>query len=170
MDTYKTHFLATTYTVTAAHQRLALLRRVLEALYFSAASEEPITERLARVTSTLTHEEAAGLAAFDSAFIESQRAETVQAVLSEWQQWLATLPTFTLYVPVVFEDEQIILLGRWCRSEIAQSVLLELIVEPAVVGGCAFIHNHTYHDFSLRARLNRTPHTIPAIIATYESV
>lgn len=169
MDRFKEQFLATTYTVSGAHQRLSLLRSVLESVFFTTDTSDTVVTRYNAVVEAMSPADRARLGELDTTILSHLTAATLSAALKEWHTWLETLPTLTLYVPVVFEESQVVLLGRWCRAEVAQSVLLELIVEPAVVGGCAVIAHDTYHDLSLRARLAERPTALPAIIATYES-
>ena len=169
MDTLKDTLLTTTYTLTTAHHRLGVLRHVLEVVFFAGASDASTEERYQAALSELSAADRQALEALGTDWLADITQDTLHATLSDLRTWLEEIPTMTLYVPVVFAEEQVVELGQWCRAEIADPLLLELVVEPATVGGCAFIHNHTYHDLSLRARLAEAPDTVPSILATYES-
>lgn len=169
MDSFKEKFLATTYTVTSAHQRLGVLRHVLETVFFAEDTTQTTDERFQGALTKLSEADRRSISALGTEYLAEVTQENLHQTLINWRDWIDELPTMTLYVPVEFEDAQVAQLGQWCRAEVARSVLLELVVEPAVVGGCAFIQNHTYHDMSLRARLAEDAKTIPNIVASYES-
>lgn len=170
MDNFKENFLATTYTVNSAHHRLGLLRQGLEKVFFSEEADSSRVERYQAALAELPSSDRQSLTALGTEYLEEINQDNLHKVLANWRQWLDELPTITIYVPVLFTETQEKELGQWCRAEVAQSVLLELVVEPAVVGGCAFIQNSTYYDLSLRSRLAEKEDVIPTIVAKYESV
>lgn len=170
MDTFKEKFLAVTYTIAAAHQRLGTLRHILETVWYAEDTTVSLNDRYKTAVLTLPKSDRHFFEELGVDFLSQITQENLHRYITDWQEWIDNLPTLIIYVPVQFEDEQIINLGQWCRAEVTQSVLLDLVIEPAVVGGCAFIKNHTYHDFSLRARLAEDRQVIPAIVTKYESV
>jgi len=169
MDLLKTHIQKNTFTVTDAHHFLSVLRQVLDKIFFVSDEGLSTDERYRNVVAALPESDKYHLEALSIDFLQTVSSENVHAILHDVRDWIESRPKITLYVPVTFESEQLKMIGSWCRAEISQNLFLEIIVEPSVVGGCAFIYKSSYHDMSLRARLHEDPTVIPNIIARYES-
>lgn len=170
MDNLKKKLLDNTYTVASAHRRLSLLRQVLEKVFFVADVDgHAVEKRYQDALEELSESDNKSLVVFGNEFLSDLSSDNLHQVLTDLRGWLDNVPTMTLYVPGVFSETQVAELGQWCRVEINDQLFLELSVNPAVVGGCAFVHNHTYYDMSLRARLNEDPNILNSILAKYES-
>ena len=170
MDLLHQKILAHTYTVASAHHSLGTLRHVLEQVFFvSDDSEETVEERYRVALTHLSDSDQRRLVDFGTKWLVDFSQSNLHQHILDLQKWLSEIPTITLYVPVIFEEEQIAWLGEWCRAEIDNQILLELVVDPATVGGCAFVHNHIYYDMSLRARIADMPDAVANVLKRYES-
>ena len=95
-------------------------------------------------------EEIPDTSAWDESVLESFTAENIYERMNELRCAADALPSLVIYVPVAFSRAEVIRIGTWCRTNIAPSVLLELLVDPAVVGGCALVLQSKRHDLTLR--------------------
>jgi len=171
MDSIKKKLQTTTYTISSAHQRLGLLRQVMEEVFFgSDTPEASVAKRYQAAVANLSPLERQAVTALGVSHLDDWKAESIHHTLTALLQWLDVQPVITLYVPVVFADRQIEILGQWFREEISDDVWLDIMVDPNVVGGCALIVNNIYHDLSLRTFLADDRTIVPKIIARYESV
>jgi len=170
MEILRTHIHKNTFTLTEAYQFLSVLRQVLEKIFFTQDTHREIAERYYDVLHQLSENDKKHLAPIAVDFLSHITTENVHDIMHDLRVWLEEQPVMTLYVPVQFDADSIASIGTWCRAEIAPDLFLELIVEPSVVGGCAFIYRSSYHDVSLHARFREHPDMVSKMIATYESV
>jgi hypothetical protein len=91
----------------------------------------------------------------------------VYEALDSIEEDLAGMPSVTLYVPVHFNAEHVERFGTWFRQEVQPNILLTVRTDPRVVGGCGFIWNHIYYDFSLRYFMNKESATMTGMFDRY---
>jgi len=87
--------------------------------------------------------------------------------LDELKESAEKLPELTLYVPVDLDAEGVTLIGSWCRKNIDTSLLLNIIVDPSAIGGCKFVWNGAYRDFSLGYFLEKKPGIVSNLLHEY---
>lgn len=144
--------LKNTYSVTDLYTRLDMLQRFFEHYFFE--SGEPKGERGKLFSEFYKDADADvrfhvdAVAVWDGTAFESFTEQNLHARMQELKQAIAAVPMLTLYVPAHFTSAQIEPIGIWCRAYVQSNVLLDLHVDPDVVGGCAFVHNNAYHDIS----------------------
>lgn len=80
---------------------------------------------------------------------------------------IKTLPSLILYVPVSFDEPAIEIVGVWSREHVHPQLLLDLQVDPAVIGGCAFVYNDTYHNISFRELMKRHTGLVTELLQSY---
>ncbi|MEX0933425.1 MAG: hypothetical protein WDZ74_01595 [Candidatus Paceibacterota bacterium] len=90
--------------------------------------------------------------------------ENLYEKLKELREAFEGLPEMVLYTPVQFGKEEVTTVGTWCRENLDRNIVLSMHVEQSVVGGCAFVWNGTYHDFSLDYFLNKKQGEITHLI------
>lgn len=101
--------------------------------------------------------------------LNSFTPENVYMRIKELKQAIEALPEMVLYVPTVFSAEHVVALGVWCRKHVRARTLLQLIVEPTVIGGCAFVIDNVYHDFSLSYFMQKSHNELIALVRTYDT-
>lgn len=156
-----------TFTVTDMHRRLGLLRECVEVALFHE-SEIPFNEVvITKLQQRGSTGDVAAVTAWADAVFSAFTASTSATKMTALQAAIDELPVLALYIPVVFPDEELALIGQWCRIQCDPSVLLDIHIDPGVVGGCAFVWNDTYHDFSFRRKLAAHPNLITTELSTY---
>ncbi len=154
-----------TYTKPDLHRRLRLVREYLEGKLFAGASET-----LAGFLSAngATQEDVIEMAYWGDEFFTQFSRENVYAKLKVLADEANELPILSLYVsyePNSYETGQ---LGEWCRKNVDPKLLLELHIDPIILGGCAFVWNGLYRDYSLGYYLRQKKSEIAEIFEKYE--
>lgn len=168
MDTVASTLHEHTFTVVSMHRRIALLKELLEEVVYEDAASESGAKRWADAVAALAApDDRAALQALGTEWVDTVDTQNLGTTVQQLRETVSAAPTMTVYVPVAFDAAAEESLGTWCRREIAPDLLLELTVDPAVVGGCAFVREHTYHDYSFASRLRHTPEAIPRVINAY---
>ena len=168
MTILQERILATTFSTEAAYARLGLCRQALEAVVYSNEQDRKVERYLeALAVAATTSEHTHAVREWGTDWLTELSLENFQHTIEEVYTWLESLPTFTLYVPVALHDEGESVLGHWCREHIDPSVLLDLEVDPEVVGGCAFISNGSYVKLALAERGEALPTVIANATKSY---
>jgi len=162
-----------TYTVKDLHRRLRLMQQCLESVLYDEPDQmriTPVATRRERAIETLADErDKATLQTLDeqdwNSFTAATLATKMKALLEESEQ----LPVMTLYLPVAFTDKQLAPLSAWARREVAAGIMFEVLIDPKVVGGCAFVYNGTHFDWSLRRYLRAKRGVITSLLNAYGS-
>ena len=170
MDTLQTSLLASTYTVTALYHRIGVVQQLIEHVYYTAGADTSATlsERYQAAVAALPDADQRVVREWGEDWLLAVDEHTVHQFTTALREWVDTLPTMTIYVPVRLDETAAASIGTWCRAELADDMMMELLVDPAVVGGCAVIKEYTYHDLSLRTKLAAQPTVIPDIVGSYE--
>jgi|AntRauTorckE6833_2_1112554.scaffolds.fasta_scaffold22747_3 hypothetical protein len=94
--------------------------------------------------------------------------ENLYKKLKDLKEEFEGLPEIVLYAPVLFGKEETETIGAWCRENLDRNIVLSMHVEPSVVGGCAFVWNGTYYDFSLDYFWEKKKGEIAHVIRSYD--
>jgi len=144
--------LSNTFSMTDLYRRADLLQRFLENAFFEVkalgAKRVPELRAYYRDSDPETAAHAAAIATWGEEKLAEYSAENLYDRIRALKQAVRTLPKLTLYVPVHFAPAQTERIGAWCRSTIAPDIILDLRIDPAAVGGCAFVYNSSFHDVS----------------------
>ncbi len=145
--------LRNTYTTDDLIERLGLMRKYYNVRLFADGKNAVLREVLKDDCDERT---ITVLETWNKTFTaESIQPLVVFEALDAVQEDLTGLPAVTLYVPVRFTSEQTEKFGTWFRENVQPNILLSLHIDPRATGGCSFIWNNTYHDFSLRYFMNK---------------
>jgi hypothetical protein len=151
-DEIAERILQNTYTKVDCYRRLALLEDYLDRTLF-AAGTAPKPDFLSMYAQTEDGSHANAVAQWNilNAFSSQHFAEEILNLKKKME----SLPGIILYVPVVLETAGIEMIGQWCRKEIQPNLLLEIQIDPAVAGGCAFVWKNVFYNFSLEYFMNK---------------
>lgn len=156
-----------TFTVADLYRRVGLLRECLDEALFHE-SKTPFAQVLITCLEEKgTKADAVAVAQWGqevlSAFSRINISKSMQAVHTV----IENLPVLTLYIPVLFPEEEIMMLGKWCRETCGATVMMDIHIDPNTAGGCSFVWNDTFHDFSFRSRLKENPDVITSTLSAY---
>ncbi len=171
MENVTQALLTHTFTIEGAHRRVALLQRVLELVVFS--TEDTKESREARYIH-LVHEEVGAedqkaLLAVGAMLLPMVIVENVAESIAALRSAVDALPRLVLYVPVTVGEDAVESLGTWCRDTLGAMYLIDLEIDPLMLGGCAFVRDGHFVDYSFSSRLHAQPGLVMSILASYES-
>jgi hypothetical protein len=163
--------LSNTYTKSDFYRSISLVQEFLEHAFYNTDDSDDVghTERIvnhARLSGDVTVAER--IEEWGEPVLSVFTRENLYQKLKALKEGIEILPELVLYVPVTFGPREIEQIGRWCRQHIDQTIILNISVEPEVVGGCAFVWKGTYHDFSLRYFLQKKEEEIVRLMSAYD--
>lgn len=151
MEKALSEILKNTFTKADLYARLGLLQEILERMYFQEAApssgEEAFNVALKHLTSYSKSDREAVAewhAHAPDLFTEKKFVSSIETL----KKGAEALSEFTLYLPAAPRPEDVAVLGSWCRVHIARQLMLRILIDANVVGGCAFVHKDVLHDFS----------------------
>jgi hypothetical protein len=148
-------------------RRLSLLRECAEVALFTDQSVDTAKAFQVALSNRAQKEDVVAMETWAMEFVTSCTVNTLHTQLSVLQDAVDTLPVLTLYVPVLLPEVELATMAKWCREEVVQNVLFAIHVDAKVVGGCAFVWNDAYHDFSFTARSKKHPDLITQKLHSY---
>lgn len=137
--------LNTTYTSEAAFRRLGLLKQYLEAVTYQYAVAPSVD---AYFEGREQPDDVQVVATWIRSFPESN-TDTFYERIEEVERALSRVPVLVLYTPVAITGVQQDELSVCVRESVNAAVLVDYRVDPAAVGGCCFVWDGRYCDFSL---------------------
>lgn len=159
--------LQTAFTTTALEQQHQLWRECLEYALYHTTAADPAEVASQHGAALATTADRAVVTSWSRTIWEGVHTDNFTAVYEAMVTEIATLSVMVLYIPAMLTDDDVSELGTWCRAECGAQ-LLELKVDPAVVGGVGFIdQQQRYQEISLRSELASRSDIITQIIARY---
>ena len=168
MDFVWKQLYATTYTKARLEHRLGVLQHVLkQVVYTKTETDEGVTLYHQKLHDYATGEDLVALEALGSDWVSSLDEQSLATLGQQATEHTNVAPLLTVYVPTALDESAEANLGTWCRTELDEQLLLELVVDPEVLGGCGFIHDDSYYEYSLRTALAEKPERLRDIINSY---
>ena len=160
--------LQNTYTTDDLVERLGLMRKFYDRRLFKEDMDATLKEVIQDDCDeyTLQHLEE-WIKKFEK---EKLQPIVVYEALDTVQEDLAGMPSVTLYLPVRFTSEQVEDFGKWFRENVQPNILLTIRIDPRATGGCGFVWNNVYYDFSLRYYINKQQEEITTMFNKYTHV
>jgi len=158
---------ATTYTVADMRRRLGLLQEAAEVAIFNDQTTDTVDAIKAAITDRGNEPDVVVMMDWDDATFAQFTAGTIRERIVVLQQAVDALPIMTLYIPVAFPAKDLAAMATWCREACAPQLLFDVRINPRMAGGCAFVWNDTYHDFSFVAQSKKHPGVITKQLQTY---
>lgn len=108
-----------------------------------------------------------GLLSLSDDFYEAFDSETAASIFDSLEKKAEECDQIILYIPTLLPSEETKKIGEWMRTNVTKTVLLDLKVDRFSTGGCAFVWNGVYYDFSLRYFLKKKEKEIAQMIRSY---
>lgn len=141
--------LTNTYTMTDLRHRIRILKAYLKNLLFGQAK-----------SLELPPEDVAWLNALSKDFISQFSKDNLYSKFSELEKKLSSLSPLVVYLSFEPGREQIDAIGGWIKKNLTTSPLIEIKIDPGLLGGVALVNKGVYKDYSLRARIQQNGETI----------
>jgi hypothetical protein len=169
-DSVLQRILANTFTKSDFYRAIDLVHEFLEYAFYNTDDSDDTdhTERLVafatkrgEVTSARRIEE------WGEEVLGVFTRDNLYEKLREIKEAVEELPELTLYVPVAFGQEELSMIGTWCRENVDRAIILSVSVDSDVSGGCAFVWRGAYHNYSLDHFLNKKQDEIRSVIHAF---
>jgi hypothetical protein len=163
--------LQNTYTSDTLYQRIRLLKEYYETHLYSQNEEgQHITIENFCAQKSIDPDTTEALTAWERYFHEhTSGAEESIKTLHELEQNIHLLPSIVVYLPLIFDNQEIAKIAGWFRTNVRKDMILEVKIDANVTGGCALIWNNTYYDFSLRYFMRKERAGIVSMLNAYGS-
>ena len=86
-------------------------------------------------------------------FLSDFQKETFYQSIGKIEQLVSQIKPLTIYISFPADEESIKNIGIKVRETYSQKVVIDLKYDPDLIGGCAFIWNGVYRDYSIRNTL-----------------
>jgi F0F1-type ATP synthase delta subunit len=73
----------------------------------------------------------------------------------ELEKYLQSLPEIKLEIAFSPDDNSLDRISQWLEKELGQKIILDLIINPRVVGGAIIEYRGNWHDFSLAKKIDQ---------------
>ena len=77
----------------------------------------------------------------------------IQTFLTQIRSGISSLPIITLTIAFAPKDHTITRISQWLATQLARPVVLDISVDPAIIGGVVILYEGMYKDYSLHKRL-----------------
>lgn len=163
--------LSTTYTKENFHRKVMLLSEFFSKRFFKEHKEESLKDSFRVFMSENNVGEALqqSLLNLPDDFFAYFTAENLNDTLKSLEEEVEQKPLLTLYVPTILPPSEVEKLGNWVRENIQQGLFLDLRVDAAVVGGCAFVWNGVHHDYSFKQHFEEKRNEIRNLVRSFSN-
>lgn len=162
--TFLTFLLEDTFTKPSLTRRLRLLREFAELSSYTKLGSS-LSEYLS--LQNIGDEEALILTKWHDEATKVAGEKPLVFAMKQFEGACETIPTITVYLPTQPDEVLLKRIANWFRENLEPTILLEIIVKPELVTGCAFVHKGTYHDFSLNYFFTKHHDQIKGVIDEY---
>ena len=167
MESIRADISHTSFTLTQLQHQVELWRELVETALFSNTSNTAL-ERYQAAVARLPKTERQLVKQWDaSQWLEKIDPETFTTYVERLREWAASVQAFVVYVPVELSELEEGILASAVRTQYDPESFVDVRIDPNVTGGCAFIHNEQYYDYSLHGELKRRPEVMSEIFNAY---
>lgn len=162
-----TTILKTSFSRTDLHRRVRLWRAFLEKQYFGKGKRDALLKFLTSEKVSVADTEA--IVSWGDAFYETFTKDNAYELTDILIESLKGLQLVNLYVPFEPTEQDLQRYGEWFRANVDKYILIDVHVDSATFGGCAFAIEGVMRDYSLRSRLEGYTPQIHEILGKYVS-
>ena len=167
MDAIHSNISNTSFTLDQVHHQVEVWRSVVEAAIFQE-TKKPLAQRYHTAVAQLSAADRRLVEQWDETqWLEQITPETFTTYVERLRAWADSVPTLVVYVPVELPELEIGMLAAEVRAQLSGQHVLDMRIDPNVTGGCAFIHQEQYYDYSLHGRLMQQPKVLSEIFNAY---
>jgi len=85
----------------------------------------------------------------------SKNPEQQSSFFQELEKYLQSLPEIKLEIAFSPDDNSLNRISQWFEKELGQKIILDLIINPRVVGGAIIDYRGNWRDFSLAKKIDQ---------------
>jgi hypothetical protein len=164
-DALFTALLIITYTKPDMLRRLRMIREYMEYKFFSNRENANLDGYLR--DNAIVGPDAAALMSLGEEFFLAFTKANAYAYINALVDRVNLYPVMTVYIPFDPTYDDVVKLGVWFRDEVDKTIIMELHVEPRLLGGCAFSYKGIYKEYSLMYYLKKKRQDISQMLNGY---
>jgi len=145
-------------------RRLAFLRNYLEYRYYKQG-DMPIGEYLKDKNTKVN--DSAVMSSWGDDFYQSFNKDNFYMLITQFTEGLKDNPLVTVYMPVNLDTEVLDKIGSWFQDNLDKGVLMDIRINPKIVGGCEFVWKGVSHHYTLEYFFAKKSDEIKNIISDY---
>lgn len=153
------------YTKADIKRRLRLLREYLEMCFYTPDANTPLTEFLKKKYASV--EDMKIIGSWGKDFLGTFNKANLYTTLNKLIEDIDKLPVICLYLPYEPGKEDKEKFGNILREKFGKSLIMDVKRDEKIFAGCALVKNGVYHDYSLRAYLERHKDKIEGVVDKY---
>lgn len=134
--------LLTTYTIESFKRRVKALKSMLSDHFFGGKTN-PLLE----------NEEKVWLSSVGVSLFSMFSKETFSEKFNRLEKYADEIKPLTVYLAFDAGFESVEQIGSWVRDNISREIVMDVKMDKELIGGCAFIWNGVYRDYSIRAKI-----------------
>lgn len=131
-----------TFTLDKLRKRVSALKSKLSSYFFGGATNL-----------FLEMEEKDWLNTVGLSLIPMFKKEMFNEEFQKIDQYIEQIKPLTLYMAMEVDLRHIEEIGAWIRDNLSKDIMLDVKLDKELIGGCAFIWNGVYKDYSIRAKI-----------------
>jgi len=162
--------LSNTYTIADMKRRIGLLEAFLDHAHFSghdtSSAESPLVAFLKEEKKENTDEGNALLAWGDDFYTRLEKGNMDNGI-EDLKKELSGLSVISMYFPVMFSNSEFENIGKWLRRNIDPFLIIDASIDSEMIGGCGFVWNGVYHDFSFHNFVDKHTNDLTDMIRKY---
>jgi len=132
------------------HQALLRLHALKEVTLHRIFSRKA----LPKDPSYLTDRTAAWLDSLDQTIYKQFDRNNAYKIFEETEKELKAIPSLIIYLPFELPDDEVNHLGKYLRQDYGKNFLIDILIDPELVAGAAFVWKGDYKDYSLRQKID----------------
>ena len=134
--------LITTYTMSSLKKRVkALKSRLSEHFFGNDTNKDMVIEELDWLNT------------YGVQFLNMFEKENFYQNFVKIEERVNAIHPLTVYIAFEVGDEEIKQIGSRVRDMYSNNLVLDLKYDPTLIGGCAFIWNGVYKDYSIKSKI-----------------
>ncbi len=87
--------------------------------------------------------------------IKTENKKEVQAFLAKLQEELSRLPVVHIILSISPKEQQVEIIHNWFYQNFQKTVLLDISIDPTIIGGGVISFNGRANDYSLRNKIGQ---------------
>lgn len=160
--------ISNTYTKTGFLRRMSLLRSLLDKKNYSSPDK-----RMKKVEEFLKEKDAKeddieAVRSWVHGLGNKLDGRGFHATLNSLTEAMRSLPTVSLFVPILMPESELEKIGKWFRKYVTETMMLDVRVDPSYIGGCGIVYRGYFKDMSLRRLFLEKREEITQLIDGYE--
>jgi hypothetical protein len=169
------NLIRTIYTVEDFHDVLGILKHFLNEYFYKGDSKTTIYAAFTAFIKAYNKDGEEAQAEHGNVFpkvtadfFSSFTKENSTSLLQEIESLSGNVPHMVFYVPVRFPESLVQRIGVWVRKNVHEHTLLEMKVDRLSVGGCQFVWQGVFHDYSIQYFINKKRNDIRNMIRSMQ--